>query len=325
MIYNFEWVSDDELEAPEEAPQPLEQEPPSPDYVPGPEHPPSPYYVLDPENLEYLVPADDEVPIEDQPLPADASPIALSPGYVADSNPLEEDLEEDPEEDPANYPADGGDDDDDDDDDNDEEEEEAFEEDEHLAPADSTILPTARISVGPQTPLSAATKALIATVAAALPSSPPPSPLTSLSSPLPHIPSPLLPLPSPPTHTSLAYSEAPLGYRAVYLAFESKAMTAVEEVNDRVTNLATTQRQETHELQAVDARWAWAYSKSRSQALEAQIRALQRDVDVLQRLRIRDEDKLTSHIQHEHDRFRKLVRTVEAGPQDGPTDAGSSC
>ncbi|GJR02651.1 putative reverse transcriptase domain-containing protein [Tanacetum coccineum] len=41
-------------------------------------------------------------------------------------------------------------------------------------------------------------------------------------------------------------------------------------------------------------------------------------------LRIRDEDRLTSHIQHEHDMFTELVRTIEAGPQDGPTDAGSS-
>ncbi|GJZ78635.1 hypothetical protein Tco_0643472 [Tanacetum coccineum] len=51
----------------------------------------------------------------------------------------------------------------------------------------------------------AATEALIAVVVVALPSSPPPSPLTPLSSPLPQIPSPLpqipsplLPLPSPP-------------------------------------------------------------------------------------------------------------------------------
>ncbi|GJY47352.1 DNA replication licensing factor MCM2 [Tanacetum coccineum] len=57
-------------------------------------------------------------------LPADASPIALSPDYISDSDPKEDD-EEDPEEDPANYPADGGDnddnessDDDNDDDDN---------------------------------------------------------------------------------------------------------------------------------------------------------------------------------------------------------------
>ncbi|GKD56346.1 putative reverse transcriptase domain-containing protein [Tanacetum coccineum] len=49
-----------------------------------------------------------------------------------------------------------------------------------------------------------------------------------------------------------------------------------------------------------------------------------RDVDVLQRQRIKDEDRLTAHIQHEHDRFKDLVRAAEAGPQDGPEDAGSS-
>ncbi|GKG32458.1 hypothetical protein Tco_0429968, partial [Tanacetum coccineum] len=92
--------------------------PSSPDYVPSPEHPPSPAkvpYVPEPEYPEYLVPSNDEVPWEDQPLPADASL-----GYVADSNP-EEDSEEDPEDDHANYPAYRGDDDDEpsDDDDND--------------------------------------------------------------------------------------------------------------------------------------------------------------------------------------------------------------
>ncbi|GJZ23272.1 hypothetical protein Tco_0560731 [Tanacetum coccineum] len=55
-----------------------------------------------------------------------ASPTALSSGYVAESDPSEED----PEEDPAEYPANGGDNDDDDDD---KEEEEEDEEGEHLA------------------------------------------------------------------------------------------------------------------------------------------------------------------------------------------------
>ncbi|GJU63216.1 hypothetical protein Tco_1245051 [Tanacetum coccineum] len=88
--------------------------PPSPDYVPGPEHPPSPIeipFVPEPEYPEYLVPSEDEAPMEDQPLPADASPVALSPGYVPDSDP-EEDPEEDSEEEHADYPADGGDGDD---------------------------------------------------------------------------------------------------------------------------------------------------------------------------------------------------------------------
>ncbi|GKF04393.1 hypothetical protein Tco_0035061 [Tanacetum coccineum] len=60
--------------------------------------------------------------MEDQPLSANASPTALSSGYIADSDPEED--EEDPEEDPADHPADGGDNDDnessgDDDDDDD--------------------------------------------------------------------------------------------------------------------------------------------------------------------------------------------------------------
>ncbi|GKE49506.1 hypothetical protein Tco_1480764, partial [Tanacetum coccineum] len=132
------------------------QAPPSSDYVPGLEHPPSPDYVLGPKEPEqeklspdyvpelkypeYLVPFDAEAPIEDHPLPYDASPTALSSGYVANSDP-EEDPEEDPKEDPVDYPSDVGDDndddessnDDDDDDDDDDEEEEEEEEDEEEA------------------------------------------------------------------------------------------------------------------------------------------------------------------------------------------------
>ncbi|GKG33276.1 hypothetical protein Tco_0430786, partial [Tanacetum coccineum] len=83
------------------------------------------------------------------PLPAEALPTALSPGYVADFDP-----EEGPDEDHADYPADGGDGDDDpsenddEDDDADDEDEEASEdedddeeEEEHLAPADSSAIP----------------------------------------------------------------------------------------------------------------------------------------------------------------------------------------
>nr|GFB36103.1 hypothetical protein [Tanacetum cinerariifolium] len=75
--------------------------------------------------------------MEDQPLPADASHTALSPGYVVDS----ED-KKDPKEDPTYYPADRGDNDDDessnddDDDDDVENDEEDKEEEEHLASAD---------------------------------------------------------------------------------------------------------------------------------------------------------------------------------------------
>ncbi|GKE16953.1 hypothetical protein Tco_1424530 [Tanacetum coccineum] len=216
--------------------------PPSPDYVPGPKHPPSPVevpYIPEPEYPEYLVPSDDEAPMEDQPLPADASPIALSPGYVADFD-QEEDPEEDSEEDHADYPADGGDDDDepsddDDDDDTGDEDEEPFEneeddeEEEHLAPADSSVVPitdpvpsaedtealetdeaaptpvpsprrhTARMSVRPQTPVPLPSEAEVERLLA-LPI-PPPSPLTLLLSLLPRIPSP--PLPPPPSSLHL--------------------------------------------------------------------------------------------------------------------------
>ncbi|GKG51578.1 hypothetical protein Tco_0541962, partial [Tanacetum coccineum] len=80
-------------------------------------------------------------------LPADASPVALSLGYVPDSDP-EEDPEEDSEEEHANYPADGGDGDDEPSDDDADDDEEPFEdgdedeeEEEHLAPADSSAIP----------------------------------------------------------------------------------------------------------------------------------------------------------------------------------------
>ncbi|GJS55334.1 hypothetical protein Tco_0628696 [Tanacetum coccineum] len=56
----------------------------------------------------YREPASDEEieePTKDHPLPTDASPTALSPGYIADSDPEED--KEDPEEDPADHPADG--------------------------------------------------------------------------------------------------------------------------------------------------------------------------------------------------------------------------
>nr|GEY05576.1 hypothetical protein [Tanacetum cinerariifolium] len=229
------------LPSPDYVPGP--KHPPSLDYVPGPEHPPSPVeipYVPEPEYPEYLVPFDAKAPLEDQPLPVDASPTAASPSYVADSDP------EDPEDDHADYPADGGDDDDepsDDDDNTDDEDEEPFEdeeddEEEHLAPADSSAIPIvdhvlpagdtkaleadepaptprsphtiiplsqtrlrrARKTVRLEPPMSASMQACIARHA------------TLLSPPLP-VPSPPLPLPSPLT-ISPTDTGAPLGYRA---------------------------------------------------------------------------------------------------------------
>nr|GEU90471.1 hypothetical protein [Tanacetum cinerariifolium] len=229
------------------------EHPPSPDYVPGPEHPPSPVeipYVLEPEYPEYLVPSDAEVPLEDQPLPADASPTTVSPDYVADSN-LDEDPEKDLEDDHADYPADRGDgdddpsDDDDDDDDIDDEDEEPFEdeedddkEEEHLAPADSSVIP-----IVDHVPPAGDTEAFETDESAPTPRLPhtiillsqtrlhrarktvrlePPMSASmkaciarhvALLSPPLHVPSIPLPLPLPLT-TSLTDIEAPLGYRA---------------------------------------------------------------------------------------------------------------
>nr|GEV20772.1 DNA/RNA polymerases superfamily protein [Tanacetum cinerariifolium] len=61
---------------------------------------------------EYLAPSDEEVPVEDQSYVDVDSSIALSLGYIVDSDP-KVDLENELEDGPTNYPADGGDDDDD--------------------------------------------------------------------------------------------------------------------------------------------------------------------------------------------------------------------
>nr|GEZ68657.1 putative reverse transcriptase domain-containing protein [Tanacetum cinerariifolium] len=98
--------------------------PPSPDYIPGPEAPPPPDYILGPEYPEYLPPADDVFPAEEQPLPA-----------------AEEDEDNEKSEgDSIDYPTNRGDDDGDDlseDYTDDEDEEESSdseeEEEEHLA------------------------------------------------------------------------------------------------------------------------------------------------------------------------------------------------
>ncbi|GKD60925.1 hypothetical protein Tco_1298434, partial [Tanacetum coccineum] len=150
----------------EEVTQQWQAPPLSPAYVPDPkeldEH--VLVYVPKPEHPEYHVPLDDEIQVEDQPYADDASPIAESPGHIADLESMEEDsidypdepedddkdLKEDPEEDHTDYPADEEDGDDepsndgDDDDDTDDEDEEPIEdekEEEHLALADPSVVP----------------------------------------------------------------------------------------------------------------------------------------------------------------------------------------
>nr|GEY75256.1 hypothetical protein [Tanacetum cinerariifolium] len=146
---------------------------PPPDYVPGLEEPeqapPLPVYipyVPEPVYREYIPPEDDIFPAEEQPLPAAASPTAESPGYILESDPDEDPEEEDdkdPEEDPADYPADHDDDDEEEEpfgddvnkEDEEQDEDDDDEEEEHPASADSIPPPlrvTTRISFRPQQP-----------------------------------------------------------------------------------------------------------------------------------------------------------------------------
>ncbi|GJR93418.1 hypothetical protein Tco_0265592 [Tanacetum coccineum] len=230
--------------------------PPSPDYVPGLEEPeqapPLSDFVPDSVYLEFMPPEDEVFPAEEQPLPAAASPTVDSPRYVPES-----DFKEDPKEDPADYPADGGDDGDDEDESFDDDEDDDVdiegdkEEEEHPAPADSTVvtLPavahapfakeielfetnestatppphpayhvTARMSIPDEPPTPFWSEAKVARLLAIPP--PPPSPLSLWSSPLPQIPSPPLlvsplPLPASPTY--------PLGYRALMIRLRVEA------------------------------------------------------------------------------------------------------
>ncbi|GJU98375.1 hypothetical protein Tco_1327646 [Tanacetum coccineum] len=214
-----------EMDPYEEVAQQGQAHPLSPAYVPDPieldEH--VPVYVPEPEHPEYHAPSDDDIQVENQPYAEDASPTAESPGYLADSDSMEEDTDadsinypdepedgeedddEDPEEDPSEEHEPEDDDDDDDTDDEDEEPTEDEEEEEHPAPADSSVVlvvdpvpsagdtkafetDEARKTVRLELPMSASMEARIAKHAAA---------------------------PIPPT--SPTYDQAPLGHRATMI------------------------------------------------------------------------------------------------------------
>ncbi|GKD97451.1 hypothetical protein Tco_1381348 [Tanacetum coccineum] len=157
-------------------------------YIPDPmeldEH--VPVYVPEPEHPEYHAPSDDDIQVEDQPYADDASPTAESPGYITDSDSMEEDTDEDsidypdeledgeedddedPEEDPSvDYEPKDDEDDDGGTDDEDEEPTEDEEEEEYLALADSSVVPV----VDP-VPLAGDTKAFETDKSAPTPRSP---------------------------------------------------------------------------------------------------------------------------------------------------------
>ncbi|GJV59539.1 hypothetical protein Tco_1465639 [Tanacetum coccineum] len=171
-----------------------------------------PVYVPEPEHPEHHEPSDDDIQVEDQPYVEDASPTTESPGYIAESDSMEEDTDEDsieypdkPEDDDEDPKEGDAEDPEEDPSEEHEPEDEDTEEEEPSEGSDETesfekdktvVIPPppghrrARISVRPQTPMAASTQALIDASAVGLPLFP------------------LLP-------TSPTYDQAPLGHRAV--------------------------------------------------------------------------------------------------------------
>ncbi|GJZ97363.1 hypothetical protein Tco_0669816 [Tanacetum coccineum] len=176
-----------------------------------------------PEHLKYHAPSDDDIQVEDQPYVNDASSTAESPGYIADSDSMEEDTDEDsidypdepedgeedddedPEEDHSEEHEPEDDHEDDDTDDDDAEPTEDDDTDDDDAPVDSSMVPVvdpvplakdteafetdeARKTVRLEPPMSASMEACIAEHAVA---------------------------PIPPT--SPAYDQAPLGHKAAMI------------------------------------------------------------------------------------------------------------
>ncbi|GJT53830.1 hypothetical protein Tco_0988884, partial [Tanacetum coccineum] len=192
----------------EEVAQQGQAHPLSPAYVPDPmelnEH--VPLYAPEPEHPEHLIPADDDSQAEEQPYAEDASSIAESPGYIADSDSMEDDTDADS----IDYPDEPEDSKDDDEDPRDEresedekakedesfevsDETEPFEENETAATPPSPGCRGARITVRPQPPMATSTQALIDAFTAGSPSFPSPPPIN-------------------PT-----YDQAPLGHRAAMI------------------------------------------------------------------------------------------------------------
>nr|GFB49858.1 hypothetical protein [Tanacetum cinerariifolium] len=200
-----------------------EQAPPSPVYIP---------YVPKPVYPKYIPPEDDVFPAEEQPLPAAASPTAESLGYIPEFDPdedSEEDDDEDQEEDPADYPADHDDEEDDDEDpeedptdypaDHDDEEEPSGDDaDEEADRPEVTLPPQKRLSIV-NCPGYKAGQSSVA--AAAI-----------------------------PIEKDIGY-----GIRDTWIdprdVAEEEALTTLEGVNTRVTELAVVQEQDTYDIYGV--------------------------------------------------------------------------
>nr|GEX23501.1 hypothetical protein [Tanacetum cinerariifolium] len=310
--------------------------PPSPDYILGPEAPPSPDYIPGPEYPEYLRPADDVFPAEEQPLPTAVSPTAESPGYIVDSEPEMDPEEEDGDDekfegDSIDYPTSRGDDDADDngddlledDADNEDEEESSDseeEEEEHLA----LTVPAAALHISPTSyPLSPFLMPL--PIFTPLPPPPPiilprtrasmvlmrsAAPSTFILAPLSRtlliLTPPLLPIALPtssfPLPLLLPSTFCREGIPKTDMPLRKKARFT--------TPIGGYEVGESSVAAAARLRRARRYFRTLSTTYAREIEDLQRDVSTLQGQQIDHEDRLTRHIQHEH-------AQRDAAPEDG--------
>nr|GEY02493.1 hypothetical protein [Tanacetum cinerariifolium] len=278
-----------------------------------------PVYVLEPEHPEYHVPSDDDIQVEDQPYADDAPSTAESPGYIADSNSMEEDTnedsidypdepkngeeddDEDPEEDPSEKhepededtkeeePSEGSD------------ETEQFEEDETAVTPPPPKHHKARISIRPQTPMAAFTQALIDAFAAGSPLFPlPPNNLAYDQAPLETSAAARAPkgqydfvdtvvagqsLVRSPSHEAQTIARAAdrakdVGYVRDLQAFEHKMMTSIKEVNLRICYQAQVRR---HEIDVVRGQMT-AYETELQEVRQAYLSSMARNKALLARL-----------------------------------------
>ncbi|GKC94426.1 hypothetical protein Tco_1159868 [Tanacetum coccineum] len=324
-----------EMDPNEEVAQQGQAHPLSPAYVPDlmelDEH--VPVYVPEPEHPEYHAPSDDDIQVEDQPYADDASPTAESPGYIADSDSIEEDTDEDsinysdepedgeedddedPEEDPSEEHEPEDDDDDDDTDDK---------EDEHPALTDSFVVPV----VDP-VPSAGDTKAFN-TDEFVLAAPPPGCDVAESSAAAVRAPRGQYDfvdtiktgqgLSRSPGHNARTIARAAdrvedVGYVRALHASEHRMMTSIEEINLRVSYQA---QRTAYETELHEVRQAYLSFEARNRALLARIETLETHMSRMEWQRQRAKD----------DAIRQMMCTyvLEARAQiDTVEDTGSSC
>nr|GEV60190.1 putative reverse transcriptase domain-containing protein [Tanacetum cinerariifolium] len=219
----------------------------SPAYLPDPieldEH--VPVYVSKPKYSEYLEPPADDIVLEDQPHADDTVPMALSPGYIADSDPKEDPEEED------NDVSKGSD------------NIEPSKEDKTAVTPPPSRLHGARISIHPKTSMPPLCEARIPSPPLHVPSSPP-------------IPSLLLPPPVPVDTHAPEQDVAAALLMLPSTTRRSEMMTAVELVNQRVSYEAQTRQRDGTLLEDayIELHEDLLRSEARNESLEAHNRSL---------------------------------------------------